>query len=59
MIIRDKKTSNLDYSNYCLLNKTAVAVGEAIKRYSLPIEEISFMNNGLKAKDCITLIDSL
>ena len=38
MLIRDKKTSYIDYSNYSMLNKSAVAVGEAIKRYSLPIE---------------------
>ena len=41
MVIRDKKTSYLDYSNYCLLNKSAVAVGEAIKRYALPIESLN------------------
>ncbi len=41
------------------MNKTAVAVSEAIKRYSLPIEEINLMNNGLKAKECIVLINSL
>jgi hypothetical protein len=41
------------------MSKTAVAVGEAIKRYSLSIEEINFMNNGLKSKDCIILINSL
>lgn len=41
------------------MNKTAVAVSEAIKRYSLPIEEINLMNNGLKAKECIVLISSL
>jgi hypothetical protein len=38
MIIREQKTSHIDYSNYHILNKTAVAVSEAIKRYSLPIE---------------------
>jgi hypothetical protein len=41
------------------LNKTAVAVAEAIKRYSLPIESINLTNNGLKYKECIELIDSL
>jgi hypothetical protein len=50
---------NIDYSNYSLLNKTAVAVAEAIKRYSLPIESINLTNNGLKYKECIELIDSL
>lgn len=38
MIIRDQKTTCFDFSNYSLLNKSAVAVGEAIKRYILPIE---------------------
>ncbi|MFS8160435.1 MAG: hypothetical protein ACMG6E_09570 [Candidatus Roizmanbacteria bacterium] len=42
-----------------MMNKTALAVSEAIKRYSLPIEEINLMNNGLKAKECIVLINSL
>ena len=59
MIIREQKTSHIDYSNYQLMNKTAMAVGEAIKRYSLPIEEINLMNNGLKYKECIVLVDSL
>ena len=59
MVIRDKKTNHIDYSNYYLLNKTAVAVAEAIKRYSLPIESINLTNNGLKSKECIMLIDSL
>jgi hypothetical protein len=59
MIIREKKTNHIDYSNYQLLNKTAVAVAEAIKRYSLPVESINLTNNGLKYKECIVLIDSL
>jgi hypothetical protein len=59
MVIREKRSSHLDYSNYCLLNKTAVAVGEAIKRYALPIESINLCNNGLRAKECKMLIDSL
>jgi hypothetical protein len=59
MVIREEKTNHLDYSNYSLLHKTAVAVAESIKRYILPIESINFMNNGLKPKDCIILIDSL
>lgn len=59
MIIREEKTNHLDYSNYILLNKTALAVAESIKRYVLPIESINFVNNGLKSKECIILIDSL
>ena len=59
MVIRDKKTTHLDYSNYQLLNKSAVAVGEAIKRYSLTIEEINLMNNGLKATETKILLESL
>lgn len=59
MIIREQKTSHLDYSNYQLLNKSAVAVGEAIKRYGLPIEHISFKNNGLKGREMNLLINSL
>jgi hypothetical protein len=42
MLIRDKKTTYIDFSNYSLLNKSAVAVSEAIKIYSLPIESINF-----------------
>ena len=34
-------------------------MGEAIKIYSLPIDAINFMNNGLKSKDVIMLIGSL
>ncbi len=59
MIIRDQKTTHIDYSNYQLLNKTAVAVAEALKRYPLAIESINLTNNGLKARQCIELIDSL
>lgn len=50
MIIRDEKTNHIDYSNYRLLDKTAVAVAEALKRYPLSIESINLTNNGLKAK---------
>lgn len=59
MIIRDQKTTCFDFSNYSLLNKSALAVGEAIKRYTLPIEQVKLVNNGLRSKDCILLIDSL
>ncbi len=59
MVIRDKKTSIINYSNYQLLSKTAFAVSEAIKRYSFPIEEINFMNNGLKAKEAVALVEAL
>lgn len=59
MIIRDQKTTHLDYSNYILLNKTALAVAESIKRYTLPIESINFINNGLRSKECVILVDSL
>ena len=33
MLIRDIKTSSLDFSSYSMLNKTGQAVSEAIKRY--------------------------
>ncbi len=59
MIIRETESTDLDYSNYCLLDKSAMAVGEAIKRYSLLIDSINLSNNGLKSKDCIMLITSL
>lgn len=59
MIIREEKTNHLDFSNYSLLNKSAIAVAESIKRYVLPIESINFINNGLKSKECIILVDSL
>lgn len=59
MLIRDEKTNHLDYSNYILLSKTALAVAESIKRYLLPIESINFVNNGLKSKETIILIDAL
>lgn len=41
-----------------LLNKSAVAVAEAIKRYSLNVNNITLTNNGLKAKECTLMIDS-
>jgi hypothetical protein len=61
MLIRDKKaekTNHLDYSNMQLLNKSAVAVAEAIKRYQLPVDAITFSNNGLKPKECLLMIES-
>jgi len=33
MIIRDTKTSHLEFSSYAMLNKTSLAVSESIKRY--------------------------
>jgi hypothetical protein len=59
MIIREKHSSHLDYSNYSMLNKSALAVAESIKRYVLPIESLSFVNNGLRAKECNMLLDAL
>jgi hypothetical protein len=61
MLIRDKKnekSNHLDYSNTQLLNKSAVAVAEAIKRYALPVDSITFCNNGLKPKESIMMIES-
>ena len=61
MLIRAKKnekSNHLDYSNTQLLNKSAVAVAEAIKRYALPVDSITFSNNGLKPKECIMMIES-
>jgi Ran GTPase-activating protein (RanGAP) involved in mRNA processing and transport len=61
MLIRDKKnekSNHLDYSNMQLLNKSAVAVAEAIKRYQLPVDQITFYNNGLKPKECLMMIES-
>ena len=58
MLIREKKSNNIDYSNFLLLNKSAVAVAEAIKRYSLQVDSITLSNNGLKPKECCLLISS-
>jgi hypothetical protein len=61
MLIRDKKkekSNHLDYSNTQLLNKSAVAVAEAIKRYALPVDSITFFNNGLKPKESMMMIES-
>lgn len=61
MLIRDskyEKTNHLDYSNMQLLNKSAVAVAEAIKRYQLPVDSITLSNNGLKPKECTLMIES-
>lgn len=61
MLIRDskfEKSNHLDYSNMQLLNKSAVAVAEAVKRYQLPVDSITFTNNGLKPKECALMIES-
>lgn len=58
MLIREKKTNHIDYSNIILLNKSAVAVAEAIKRYSLPVDSLTLSNNGLKPKECTLMIES-
>ena len=58
MLIKKEKTNHIDYSNVQLLNKSAVAVAEGIKRYSLPIDEITLSNNGLKTKECQLMIES-
>ena len=58
MLIREKKSNNIDYSNFLLLNKSAVAVAEAIKRYALPVDSITLSNNGLKPKECCLMIES-
>lgn len=58
MLIREKKSNHIDYSNFLLLNKSAVAVAEAIKRYSLTVDAITLANNGLKPKECCLLIAS-
>lgn len=58
MLIREKKSSHLDYSNFIMLNKASVAVAEAIKRYTLPVDTITLLNNGLKPKECCLLVES-
>jgi hypothetical protein len=58
MLIREKKSNHLDYSNFMLLSKSAVAVSEAIKRYSLPVDTITFSNNGMKPRECTLIIES-
>lgn len=50
MVIREKQTNHINYSDFQMLDKNAVAVAEAIKRYSLPIESINLTNNCLKSK---------
>jgi hypothetical protein len=58
MLIRQKKSNHIDYSNFLLLNKSAVAVAEAVKRYTLPVDSITLSNNGLKPKECTLMIES-
>jgi Ran GTPase-activating protein (RanGAP) involved in mRNA processing and transport len=58
MLIKEKNTGHIDYTNVLLLNKSAVAVAEAFKRYALKVNSINLTNNGLKAKECSLMIES-
>lgn len=59
MLIRQEPTSHLDYSHYGLVNKSSLALSEAIKRFNFNYESADFSYNGLKAKESVELLKSL
>lgn len=59
MIIRGEKTTHLSYAHFGLLHKNSMAVAESLKRYPLEIESLDFTGNGIKASECIMLVEAL
>ena len=59
MVIREEKTTDLSFANFGLLHKNSMAVAESLKRYPLEIQTLDFTGNGIRAKECIMLVNSL
>jgi len=59
-IIKDKESPIIDYTNEYLNSATSVkAVAEAIKRYSYTVQHVQFVNNSIRMRDSIIIIDSI
>ena len=59
MLVRQEATNHLDYSHFGLVNKSSLALSEAIKRFNFPYESADFSYNGLKGKESAELLRSL
>ncbi len=59
MLVRAEATTHLDYSHYGLVNKSSLALSEAIKRFNFPYESADFSYNGLKSKEAVEILRSL
>jgi hypothetical protein len=59
MLIKDTQNPIIDFSNQAMNSQGAVnSVAEAVKRYSYPVKEVTFFNNGLKMNDTILIMKS-
>ena len=59
MLIRDTMDPEIVYDNVQLMDKSSLAVAEAIKRYQVPIEKLILHNNGIKSQEFCLFIDCM
>lgn len=59
-IIRDKESPIIEYTNQFLNSATSVkAIAEAIKRYKYNVTHVQFVNNSIRPRDGIKIIESI
>ena len=59
LLIKDKENPVIDFTNQFIKTEDqAVAVSEAVKRYTFPVLAVNFVNNGLQPKQSVTIIKS-
>lgn len=60
MLIREKLSmiqmliwvaKHANFSSFGLLNRSSIALSEAIKRYTLPLESVDFSDNGMRPRE--------
>ena len=59
LLIRDTTDPEIVYDNVQLMDKSSLAIAEAIKRYQVPIEKMTLNNNGIKSSEFCLMIDCM
>ena len=59
LLIKDTENPTIDFTNQFIKDAASVkAVSEAVKRYVFPVLAVQFVNNGFRAKESITIMQS-
>ena len=59
LLIKDTENPTIDFTNQFIKDAASVkAVSEAVKRYVFPVLAVQFVNNGFRAKESITIMES-
>lgn len=58
-MIKDTENPVIDFTNkYLATTMAANSVAEAVKRYSFPVLAVIFVNNSLKPRESLTIMES-